>query len=136
MDRASTRSTSSCRTWRRDSSGSKNPTTLGARYVVVEDPEGNAVGLMSPVDPTRAFRSRAQPLGLAPSDSLDPRVRSARDHKAHAGSDPASPTDGTIAGLPRWLGSDVGRQGHIHARGGSGLEAMRTVGQAARDQVN
>jgi catechol 2,3-dioxygenase-like lactoylglutathione lyase family enzyme len=25
----------------------------GARYAVVEDPDGNAVGLMSPIDPTR-----------------------------------------------------------------------------------
>ena len=25
----------------------------GARYAVVEDPDGNAVGIMSPVDPTR-----------------------------------------------------------------------------------
>jgi uncharacterized glyoxalase superfamily protein PhnB len=25
----------------------------GARYAIVEDPDGNAVGLMSPVDPSR-----------------------------------------------------------------------------------
>jgi uncharacterized glyoxalase superfamily protein PhnB len=25
----------------------------GSRYAIVEDPDGNAVGLMSPVDPTR-----------------------------------------------------------------------------------
>ena len=25
----------------------------GARYAIVEDPDGNSVGLMSPVDPTR-----------------------------------------------------------------------------------
>lgn len=29
----------------------------GARYAIVEDPSGNAVGLMSPVDPSR----RAEP---------------------------------------------------------------------------
>ncbi len=31
----------------------------GARYAIVEDPSGNAVGLMSPVDPAR--RSRPSP---------------------------------------------------------------------------
>ena len=31
----------------------------GARYAVVEDPDGNAVGLMSPVDPERRMRSAA-----------------------------------------------------------------------------
>ena len=34
-------------------------TFWGARYAIVEDPSGNAVGLMSPVDPTR--RSRPAP---------------------------------------------------------------------------
>ena len=29
----------------------------GARYAVVEDPDGNAVGLMSPVDPNRRKRT-------------------------------------------------------------------------------
>jgi catechol 2,3-dioxygenase-like lactoylglutathione lyase family enzyme len=29
----------------------------GARYAVVEDPDGNAVGIMSPVDPERRFDS-------------------------------------------------------------------------------
>jgi uncharacterized glyoxalase superfamily protein PhnB len=29
----------------------------GARYAVIEDPDGNAVGIMSPVDPNR----RSQP---------------------------------------------------------------------------
>ncbi len=27
----------------------------GARYAIVEDPDGNSVGIMSPVDPTRRF---------------------------------------------------------------------------------
>ena len=27
---------------------------MGARYAVVEDPDGNSVGLMSPIDPSRA----------------------------------------------------------------------------------
>jgi catechol 2,3-dioxygenase-like lactoylglutathione lyase family enzyme len=31
----------------------------GARYAVVEDPDGNAVGLMSPIDPERRFVPRA-----------------------------------------------------------------------------
>ncbi len=34
-------------------------TFWGARYAIVEDPSGNAVGLMSPVDPAR--RSRPTP---------------------------------------------------------------------------
>ncbi len=34
-------------------------TFWGARYAIVEDPSGNAVGLMSPVDPAR--RSRPSP---------------------------------------------------------------------------
>ncbi len=29
---------------------------FGARYAIVQDPEGNPVGLMSPVDPTRRSR--------------------------------------------------------------------------------
>ncbi len=33
----------------------------GARYAIVEDPSGNAVGLMSPVDPARATRPAAPP---------------------------------------------------------------------------
>jgi uncharacterized glyoxalase superfamily protein PhnB len=35
--------------------GQQSPydTFWGARYAVVEDPDGNAVGLMSPVDPSR-----------------------------------------------------------------------------------
>ena len=33
----------------------------GARYAVVEDPDGNAVGIMSPSDPDR--RSMARPPG-------------------------------------------------------------------------
>jgi catechol 2,3-dioxygenase-like lactoylglutathione lyase family enzyme len=38
----------------------------GARYAIVEDPDGNSVGLMSPIDPARksqeAFRTIAQGL--------------------------------------------------------------------------
>ena len=36
-------------------SGSQPPydTFWGARYAVVEDPDGNPVGLMSPLDPSR-----------------------------------------------------------------------------------
>ena len=30
----------------------------GARYAIVEDPDGNAIGIMSPVDPSRASRPR------------------------------------------------------------------------------
>ena len=37
------------------------PTSWGARYAVVEDPDGNAVGIMSPSDPDR--RSMARPPG-------------------------------------------------------------------------
>jgi uncharacterized glyoxalase superfamily protein PhnB len=33
----------------------------GARYAIVEDPSGNAVGLMSPVDPTRRTRPSTPP---------------------------------------------------------------------------
>jgi len=33
----------------------------GARYAIVEDPSGNAVGLMSPVDPERRTRPPAPP---------------------------------------------------------------------------
>jgi catechol 2,3-dioxygenase-like lactoylglutathione lyase family enzyme len=33
----------------------------GARYAIVEDPDGNAVGLMSPVDPARRFQPPAPP---------------------------------------------------------------------------
>lgn len=32
-------------------------TFWGARYAVVEDPDGNAVGLMSPIDPDRRSES-------------------------------------------------------------------------------
>jgi catechol 2,3-dioxygenase-like lactoylglutathione lyase family enzyme len=32
-------------------------TFWGARYAVVEDPDGNAVGIMSPIDPERRFDS-------------------------------------------------------------------------------
>jgi catechol 2,3-dioxygenase-like lactoylglutathione lyase family enzyme len=31
----------------------------GARYAIVQDPEGNSVGLMSPIDPTRKFVPQA-----------------------------------------------------------------------------
>jgi uncharacterized glyoxalase superfamily protein PhnB len=43
--------------------GQQSPydTFWGARYAVVEDPSGNAVGLMSPVDPTRRKRPPAPP---------------------------------------------------------------------------
>ncbi len=33
----------------------------GARYAIVEDPDGNSVGLMSPSDPTRRVRPAAPP---------------------------------------------------------------------------
>jgi catechol 2,3-dioxygenase-like lactoylglutathione lyase family enzyme len=33
----------------------------GARYAVVEDPDGNAVGVMSPVDPARRARPPSPP---------------------------------------------------------------------------
>lgn len=33
----------------------------GARYAVVSDPEGNAVGLMSPIDPTRKSEGPTPP---------------------------------------------------------------------------
>ena len=35
----------------------------GARYAIVEDPSGNAVGLMSPVDPARRTRPGPPPPG-------------------------------------------------------------------------
>jgi len=38
----------------------------GARYAVVEDPDGNAVGLMSPSDPDRR-RTEQPPSSPAPS---------------------------------------------------------------------
>jgi uncharacterized glyoxalase superfamily protein PhnB len=44
-------------------SGQQAPydTFWGARYAIVEDPSGNAVGLMSPVDPARRRRPPAPP---------------------------------------------------------------------------
>ena len=33
----------------------------GARYAIVEDPDGNAVGIMSPIDPTRRRPPPAPP---------------------------------------------------------------------------
>jgi catechol 2,3-dioxygenase-like lactoylglutathione lyase family enzyme len=36
-------------------------TFLGARYAIVEDPDGNPVGLMSPVDPARRTPVRPPP---------------------------------------------------------------------------
>ena len=36
-------------------------TFWGARYAIVEDPSGNAVGLMSPIDPARRFRPSPPP---------------------------------------------------------------------------
>ena len=33
-------------------------TFFGARYAVVEDPDGNPVGLMSPIDPSRRWEQR------------------------------------------------------------------------------
>ncbi len=43
--------------------GQQPPTDAfwGARYAIVEDPSGNAVGLMSPVDPARRTRPPAPP---------------------------------------------------------------------------
>jgi uncharacterized glyoxalase superfamily protein PhnB len=33
----------------------------GARYAILEDPDGNAVGIMSPIDPARQFRPPVPP---------------------------------------------------------------------------
>ncbi len=43
--------------------GQQAPTDAfwGARYAIVEDPSGNAVGLMSPVDPARRTRPSSPP---------------------------------------------------------------------------
>ncbi len=43
--------------------GQQAPTDAfwGARYAIVEDPSGNAVGLMSPVDPARRTRPSPPP---------------------------------------------------------------------------
>lgn len=40
-------------------------TFWGARYAIVEDPSGNAVGLMSPVDPARRSRPPPPPSSAA-----------------------------------------------------------------------
>jgi predicted lactoylglutathione lyase len=41
----------------------------GARYAIVDDPDGNGIGLMSPIDPEQAFWPPSRPPSASDSDS-------------------------------------------------------------------